>query len=125
MTNQSAMSKKLIIITIILLMLILSIYFFINNIVHSNYQRIYNSCINKAQNIQYELNNSENNYPYKTQAVQCIDKGGCWEDCGSGCGLPERPSSNPFKSLQQYWKIKRSNICLAVCRQGCIYPLAN
>ncbi len=118
------MKKTAIIISIIIILIAIS-YILIVTSVRTNYSRIYNECLGQLDLIKNAISNDENNYnyPYELEASQCISSGGCWEDCGSGCGFPEKPSWNPVKSIQQYLKNKRSTICLAVCRQGCLYPI--
>ena len=106
-----------------MLIIAVSIYFLLANSVRANYSTIYNQCLDQLDLIKNAISNDKYNYPYKTEASQCINSGGCWEDCGSGCGLPEKPTHNPIKVIQQYLKNKRSTICLAICQQGCLYSI--
>jgi len=115
--------KKSLIAILIILLLISSIYLLIVNSVRSNYKQVYNKCLSQLDAIKDSISNDEYNYPFESEASQCINSGGCWEDCGSGCGFPEKPSWNPSKVMQQYLKNKRSTVCLAVCRQECLYPI--
>jgi|SRR3989338_5618735 len=115
--------KKSLIIILATLLIISLFYVLIVNSVRSNYKQVYNKCLSRLDTIKSSISSEEYNYPFEAEADQCINSGGCWEDCGSGCGFPEKPSWNPSKVTQQYLKNKRSTVCLAVCRQGCLYPI--
>ena len=52
-------------------------------------------------------------------AQECIDVGGCYETCGSGCGLT-KPTIDFFEMFDFYFD---DYICSDVCSAGCLYPI--
>jgi len=56
------------------------------------------------------------------EVQECISAGGCWETCGSACGLLKpRPSIEHIVNF--YMNIFSPQGCILMCQQGCLYPV--
>lgn len=62
----------------------------------------------------------ENYFERFPLAQDCIDAGGCFVACGSGCGLP-KPSIALSGMFEFY--LGGSKACPTVCKSGCLYPV--
>ncbi len=76
-----------------------------------NYMVLFNLCKEKA-----DLSDRVKTYPGE---VDCIAAGGCFETCGSGCGLPKQTLSF-VDALIFYFG---AGPCPDSCTVGCIYHL--
>lgn len=108
--------KKLYITLLIILLVLFGMYFYANFKTKKNYISSFEICKEKMSKYKNELAKF-------SQAQECIDKGGCFETCGSGCGLP-KPTINLFEMFGFYSEyLTGLKDCPAICLTGCLYPI--
>lgn len=114
--------NKILFIVTIILFIILFLYINAINKMTINYSQEYDRC---------EISNSRPNFDNEFKSKQkssCLESNGCYQLCGSGCGLAKRPSLNPLIIFDYYITNERTSIfssgaCTSHCVQGCLLPL--
>ena len=79
------------------------------------YQKEYNTCLEKLPEIQQLMLDNPNIYQ---QIQECTNNGGCYTACEYACG-PSKSSGYTFsESLLSLYPLQG---CLMICKSGCLY----
>jgi hypothetical protein len=115
--------KKTIFIVIVILLIVHFNAYFKNK---ADYQKAFNGCLEGEKKIMNYLKGGCNTTvstligckklsDVEAFLSECHAKGGCYESCGSGCGLP-KPTIT-ILGLDYYFK---PSICVQMCTMGCL-----
>ena len=102
------------IIIITFLIILSSMYFYASYKTKKDYSQSFNHCKEIASKFESQLDI----YP---ESKKCIDEGGCYTICESGCGLPR--SSINFPGMINFYFGYFYITCPDSCTHGCLYLL--
>ncbi len=113
--------KKLLIVFTILTLFFAVLYAHAYSENKKSYIRQYNLCLENKDAVVQELKEYERRSMLThDSAKKCMESGGCFITCGSGCGLP-KPTISIRETISLYL-VGGSRNCLSVCVSGCLYP---